>query len=156
MGTTKKVYTSEYCKYDFTEDDKKEIAQKMAMKTLESGELEQQKKSVMTGFKNKIEAADLVARECANHLKDGYEMRSIECEVIRDYDDGVIRYVRVDNGECVRTDDITHEERQMHIDELLKMREHAADKCANEDFEDAEILQIEDNGDQEGAEVGES
>jgi hypothetical protein len=50
-------------------------------------------------------------------------MRNIECIVERDFDAGMTRYVRTDNGEVARTTKITMAERQRNIDELLGDKE---------------------------------
>ena len=119
-------YASEFCKYEFDEGELKELAENMAMKTQEMQTIEDEKKSAMASFKDRLEGAQLELKSCAGKYKDGYEMRYIECEVVRDYDEGIIRFIRTDTGECARVKKMSNEERQMNIDEYEQPDKEAA------------------------------
>lgn len=110
----------QWLKYTFTDTEKRELAQEMANKTLLVSDLEEEKKSVAAGFTDRIKAAQLAANRAALKLKDGYEMRDIDCEVIKNAEQGLAWTVRLDTGELVQTRELTASERQMHIDEALK------------------------------------
>ena len=117
MGKTE--YCQEFVKYELSEEEKRELASIMAMKLLEVDDIEAQKKSVMTTFKERIEAAQYSARTAAQQIKDGYEMRDVECRVEKDFIRGTIRYVRTDTFEEVRSKKMSQEEKQMHLDDAL-------------------------------------
>ncbi len=124
----KKEYSKEFCKYNFTEEELKDLAGQMAMKTQELDTIEIEKKSAMSSFKDRLDGANLELKSCAGKYKDSYEMRNIECEVIRDFDDGVVRFIRTDTGECVRVKKMTNEEKQMHIDDALPKEDSKKEK----------------------------
>lgn len=115
----KKEFCQEFVKCMLTEDEKRALSEEMAMKTLEAEDIEAQKKSVMTSFKERIEAAQYAARSAAQKIKDGYEMRDVECTVEKDFISGTIRYVRTDTFEEVRSKKMSQEEKQMHLDDAL-------------------------------------
>ena len=120
MTTEKVEYATEWCKYEFTEEEKRDIAERLAIKTQELEEAEDNKKSVMSKFKEKIEKIALEVKGSARMYKDGYEMKDIECVVERDFVLGEVRYIRTDNGEIARKHTMTMGERQMRIGQALK------------------------------------
>lgn len=122
----KKEYASEFCKYEFNEEEKQGLAEKMAMSTQEMQTIEDQKKSAMASFKDRLESAQLELKGCATKYKDGYEMRYMECVVERNYVDGHVRFIRTDTGECVRLKKMTDEERQLKIADVAPDKEKTA------------------------------
>lgn len=103
------------CKYEFSEQEKKEIASKMAEATTKAQELEIEKKEVAATIKARIETNAKELHEFGKQYRDGYEWRSIECR--REYDDieGVVRTYRKDTGEVVEERAMTASERQQEI-----------------------------------------
>lgn len=112
-------YEKRWCKYDFTVEELGKIAENLAMKTQELEETENEKKSVMTSYKDRLERVSGEIRVSARLYKDRYEMRDIECEVQRDLDTGEVLYIRTDTGDIVHRDKMTMVERQRRIEELL-------------------------------------
>ena len=86
----RRLFVKEFCKYEFTPKEKRDLSEEMARKTLEREDVEIQKKSAMASFKDKIEKLNLEIRQCATKVRDGFEMKDVECEVIRDYENGVV------------------------------------------------------------------
>lgn len=120
--TEKSEYVKKWCKYDFTDEEKKEIAEELAIKTQQLDALEDEKKAVMSSYKEQIERLQSDVKGAATRYKDGYEMRDIECEVIRDFEDGTISFYRTDNGARVRVDKMTVAERQMKLTEAATVK----------------------------------
>ena len=60
-----------------------------------------EKKAIKAYFKSKIELADSQINGCARKLQSGFEMRSIECNVIRDYEAKTITYIAIDDCRTV-------------------------------------------------------
>jgi len=101
----------------FTESEKRDIAEEMAKMTLLIEDLDAEKKAAMSSFKDKIDSASLAARVAAQKLRDGYEYRNVECEVIRDYELEEVRYVRTDTGEIIETRRMEKSEMQMRLED---------------------------------------
>ena len=116
---SKAEYSMQWCKYTYSQEELKDIAEKLAISTQALEELESEKKAVASSYKERIESAQNDIRGAARRYKDGYEMRNIECEVARDYDAGVIRYVRTDNGEVACETKMTVAERQLTLDQAM-------------------------------------
>jgi len=113
--TEEKEYTKEFCKYVFSDDEKKEIASDMAQKISDLERLESEKKSFTKRIGGDIDIASGQARQGAEKLNSGYEMRHIECEVERDYDLKVVRYIRTDTGETVKEKRMTSDDLQQEL-----------------------------------------
>ncbi|NTW67218.1 MAG: hypothetical protein HGB21_13080 [Nitrospirae bacterium] len=84
----------------------------MSTLTLEINELEEQKKSVMADYKARIDGKGADARRIAQILKQGYELREVDCEELRDYETRTVTVVRLDTGEMVSSRGMTIEEMQ--------------------------------------------
>ena len=111
----KKEYSNEYCKYILNDDEKKEIALTMAQKVSELNQAEDDKKSVMSDFKSRIDGLSAEVNRSATLLNNGYEMRNIKCEIIPDYPSRLFRFVRTDNGEEAKTRKMTTDDLQMEL-----------------------------------------
>ena len=95
-------YVNEYCKYVFTESEKKELAIVMAQKVSELAAAEDQKKAIMSDFKSQIDGLQAKVNGNATKLNNGYEMRTIKCRVLADYDLKEFCLIREDNGEVAK------------------------------------------------------
>ena len=115
----KTEYKNVWCKYQFSQEELRDIAEVLAIKTQDQEALEEEKKSVMSSFKERIESVALEVKGAARNYKDRYKMMDIECWVDRDFEAGLIRYVRTDTGEVAETKKMTMADRQMHIDEAV-------------------------------------
>jgi hypothetical protein len=112
---TEKEFCNEYCKYSFTKEEIDEMSAEMARLVSDLETAEDEKKAVMSDFKGKIDSLTATIRQAAGEINNGYEMRNIKCEVIRDHEKGKIMHMRTDNGEIVRTKKMTDDDRQMEI-----------------------------------------
>ena len=110
-------FSNEYCRYTFSEDEKKEIASDMAQKVGELQRLEDELKAVKSDFKSQIDRVQAEVNNSATKINNGYEMRLIKCEVVKDYTKMTIRYIRTDTQETTKERKLTEDERQMRIDE---------------------------------------
>ena len=112
-------YKTVWTKYTFNNVELRDIAETLAIKIQDKEAIEEQKKSVMSSFKEKIESVTTEINAAASKYKDRYEMKDIECFVERDFVNGEVRYVRTDNGEIAEKKKMTMADRQMHIDEAV-------------------------------------
>jgi len=104
--------TTEYLKCVLTEEEIKEVGGNLARKYSQIQDLEAQKKSVVSDFKARIDGLTAEASRCANIIQNGYEFRTIDCEIVKDFAEGKIRTVRTDTGEVIKERDMTSKERQ--------------------------------------------
>ena len=115
MAEKEKEFSTQFVKHTFTEEEKKQIAQDMAQKVSELAQLEDQKKAVASQIKSEIDKKQAEVNISATHLNTGYEMRSVKCEVERDYKRRLIRYIRIDNGQIGREVTMTNEDLQKQL-----------------------------------------
>lgn len=138
--TTKFEYSTIWCKYKFSEEELRKIAETLAMKTQELAEIEEEKKAVASAFKERGDRVSAEQRSAARKYKDGYEMRNIECEGRRDYDAGIIRYIRTDTGEIAQETQMSMAERQLTLESAMN---DATEDQSLEDEEADEEAEIE-------------
>jgi len=94
-----------------SEDELRAVGDEVARLVQEKDKLEADKKALMSSFKAKIDAADAAISEQSNKIRNKYEYRTVECEVIQDFKSLRVRVIRKD------TQDIL-EERLMNAAEL--------------------------------------
>ena len=87
-------------------------------------------------MKSRITSLEATIKEKVSKINAGYEMIAVECHIVKDYNDSIIRYVRMDTGDEVDSRDMTIEERQMRIDEIDK--DVSADDEETENTEEKE------------------
>lgn len=110
-----KEFSNEYIKHIFTDDEKKEIAIEMAQKVSELSLAEDDKKAVMSDFKSRIDLLQANVNSAATKLNNGYEMQTVKCEIIPDWDKKVWNYIRVDTGMRAKEKPMTADDLQMKL-----------------------------------------
>ncbi len=113
-----------------SDDEYRENAKKQASLLEKNEDLEADKKSFNDRIKGKISTNDAELQILTRTIRDGYEFRDVECEVIEDYDLGLVKVIRLDTGEV-------EEERQMTESELAKRDELFFDQELEEENADA-------------------
>jgi hypothetical protein len=106
-----------------TEDEKQKISKNLARDTMALHNLELEKKSVMSSYKDKADKAQLAVNISARLINDGYDFREVDCEVVRDYGQKVVYYVRTDTGETVETREMTRSELQLRLQDAPRNAE---------------------------------
>jgi hypothetical protein len=114
----KTKYKKLFLRCNFTDAEMAEIASTMADKTQELKRIDANAKAAAAQFKSDKESAQNEIDNAARKYRDGYEMRDVECEETVDFEAGVVRYWRCDNGEQAQVRQLTNEERQMRLDEI--------------------------------------
>lgn len=132
--TEKVEYETRYCKVDLTPEELQEIAERLAMKTQEIDEVESERKSVASSFKERLERIQGEIKSAARMFKDKFEMRDVECVVERDFEAGEVRWRRTDNGQVAHRRKITMGERQRRIEELEEKKEDENVEESNEEI----------------------
>lgn len=111
---TKPLHEQRILKVELTEEELKDQAQIMAKAIAEVETAESEKKAVTSQFKARIDEQTAVARSAGKMLQNGYDYRSVECEIIMD--DNFRTVVRTDTGEIVESRPLNAEERQLRIE----------------------------------------
>ena len=76
-----------------------------------------EKKEAASQFKANIENIENELQVLAAHVRNKYEYRDVECDVIPDFKSGVVVTVRNDTGEVIDERPMTAEERQLKLGE---------------------------------------
>jgi hypothetical protein len=110
-----RIFESCICEYKFNEQEKREIAGRLANGVSELGALEQRKKSLASQIKSEIDAKTASVQLDAEKLRSGFEMRPIECEVVYSDIDGLVRWIRTDTYELAHERPMLPDERQRKL-----------------------------------------
>ncbi|OLS13267.1 MAG: hypothetical protein RBG13Loki_3111 [Promethearchaeota archaeon CR_4] len=105
----------EYLKCILTTEEKRQVADKLAIAVMGKDEAEAELKSVQTQIKSKIAAIDAELIASAEKLRSGFEMRNVECRETRDFDLDNFSVVRLDTGELIVDRSLTMEEKQQNL-----------------------------------------
>jgi hypothetical protein len=100
----------------FTADQLQSKSEELANQLEELGQLEDQKKQVMTDFKGRIELVEASIRVLALHIRQKFEYGEVLCEVMMDTPVfGKKTIVRTDTGAVVGEEFMTPEDRQLQL-----------------------------------------
>jgi len=109
--------SEELCKYQFTEKEKQDLAMQIAESLNKLREVKTLKKAATSEFTSRIDALSAEINSLATKVKDGYELRSMLCKIIKDYDDKKVIYRRKDNNEIIKTREMAESELQLNLDD---------------------------------------
>jgi len=112
--------SKEMIKLFYSDAQKREIAQEMAIKVGELSNLNDRLSSIKKQFKTDIESAELIVKSNADKLRTGYYYDHVECHVLRDFHTKEVHLIRCDNCELIKSRDMRPEELQMTLDEVEK------------------------------------
>lgn len=115
---TEPKYENEFIKYIFTESELKEIASEMAQKIVNLQQTEDDLKAIKSDYKSQIDGIQAGINSAATKMTSGYEMRSIKCQVIPNYEKKIWEYIRVDTGELVKEKRMTSNDLQMEFEDM--------------------------------------
>lgn len=111
----KKENTSQYLKYDFTEEELKEMSEEIARSILERDEATSQLKGLKSQFDSTIKVAEAKISNLAEKLRSKYEYRTIPCQEIINYITGKYTLIRKDTGEVIKERELTIKESQIEM-----------------------------------------
>jgi len=97
-----------------TEAEIRSCATELARVTAQQAELEDEKKAVTSGFKNRIDRCVADCRALAQKVTTKRELRDIDCEWSPS-DGGKMILTRTDTGEVIDTRKMTEEEQQQNL-----------------------------------------
>lgn len=126
-------------RYAFTPDELANKSRQLANACDERSNIVAEKKSVMSDFKSKIDAKDAIVSLLSGHICNGYEMKNVECDVIKDFEKGTKTYTY--NGVPYETVDLSASDRQTELN-LINRSPAASEK-------DSEALEQEIDAEKE-------
>lgn len=100
-------------KYDFTPDEIRAKAKSLAIACSDKSNLEDQKKEMTSSFKYKIDGKDAEINSLSTQISNGYEMRSVKCDVKKIFKQGIKEYYY--EGELVETRKMLESDYQLEI-----------------------------------------
>lgn len=106
------VRIKETLRCQLTAPEKAGLSEIMTQAIMEKEDAEESLKAVKAQFKSEIAAKEASIKTCAQKLNAGFEMRQVDCHLIRDYRDSTIRVIRLDTGKQVSERTMTIDERQ--------------------------------------------
>lgn len=83
-------------RYAFTQEEMSEKAKRMANAVSGKAQAEAEFKSMKSDHKAKIDAQDAVISLMSGHVSNGYEIKNVECDVIKDFEKGTKTYYHND------------------------------------------------------------
>lgn len=108
-------YIEEKLRVDLTEDEVREHADRMATRMEDLELLTDEFNTVKRDYKSRLEIIELEVRQHAQKVRNRWELRPVECEVVRDFKAGVVRIVRTDTGEIAYERRMSNEDRQQNL-----------------------------------------
>jgi hypothetical protein len=116
--------TKEYLKCPLTEAEMKAQAEKMAQNLSQIAQYEADLKSIKNQIGADIARCQADLGSAVEKFRSGFEMRNVDCEVVKTFELNMVRTYRLDTGELIRERAMTLEERQMMLD--LQKKEELA------------------------------
>jgi len=112
IRTTKGMYP---VKCILTPDETREAGFRLAGYYQDIETINQEKKAALADFKNRIEAINDKIHKASIMIKQGIEVRQIECEMVMDYNKNTVTLTRLDTNDVVDRRGMTNEEKQMTL-----------------------------------------
>ena len=105
----------QFTKYTFSEKEKAEIAQDMAARYLEISNHEAELKAAKSQITSKIDSSKAVVNSCSLKLKDGYEMKTMDCKQVFDYEKKTVTVYHPQTNEEIESREMTKSELQLEL-----------------------------------------
>lgn len=99
-----------------TQKELLDIGQEMARSQRLLNDAEGRKAEVAAQIKAEIEGFRNTISDLAMKISQRYEYRTVDCEIVKDFEGNRVDVVRLDNGEVIETRAMTAEERQTVLD----------------------------------------
>lgn len=106
------VHVTETLKCRFSPREKEKLSDAMSRTFMEIATMEENLALIKKKYKNDIEVKQAEHKELVQKHYAGFEMREVDCRLIRDYRDNTVKLLRLDTGEMEYERPMTGEERQ--------------------------------------------
>ena len=100
---------------DLTDDDRLEIAVKLADLDSEENRVEVEKRNSAAAFSSQLNAIKSEQKMLFQQHRDGFVVEQVECYWEMDAAEGVVRYISVETEEMISSRKMTNEERQLKL-----------------------------------------
>lgn len=100
---------------DLTDDDRLEIAVKLADLDSEENRVEVEKRNSAAAFSSQLNAIKSEQKMLFQQHRDGFVVEQVECYWEMDAAEGVVRYISVETDKMVSFRKMTNEERQLKL-----------------------------------------
>lgn len=111
----RKVKCKRYLKYTFTRDEKEAISDSLARNISDLKQKQLAKKEVVKSLDSEIAAFETEVSNLATKVKDGYEYRNIDCEMVFDIETRMKTVYRMDDETVVERLPMTADELQQDL-----------------------------------------
>ncbi|MFA5868027.1 MAG: hypothetical protein WC891_08775 [Actinomycetota bacterium] len=112
MSKSEKRPCKRYLKYTFTREEKEKLSDELAHDVNDLKQKQLQKKETVKSLDSGIASLETEISRLATHVKDGYEFRDIECEMVFDYGSRMKIVTRLDEQTEVERTPMTAAELQ--------------------------------------------
>jgi hypothetical protein len=114
----KPIVKDEHVKHEFSAEERVNLSNDLAQKTIELHTAEDDKKAVMSDFKSKIDGLNAGINSCAHKLQSGFEMREKPCLFEFNAENHTVKITVKETGELVDFRAMTQAERQMSFEDV--------------------------------------
>lgn len=132
-------------KYSFTADERSLLTEKLVDALAEAEEIEQEFKTVKSQFKNRMDGNALEIKNHSTAVKNGYEMRTYQCTMEKNFDSGYREYFDLITGNLISKEVLTSADYQTRMDEDMEeisKNNAIADQTVSNDFQNNESDQL--------------
>lgn len=121
-------------KHTFTQEEKEQKLQQMLASMRQKEEIEAELKTTQSTYKAKINAKDAEIKLTANLLNAGFEDRTFNCNLFKNFDEGKRQYFEIGTNALVGEEQLTAADYQVQMDleeKAIQANNEAADLKAN-------------------------
>lgn len=80
------------------------------------GKAEDELKAFQTAHKNRIASLEANINDLSERIRNGYEFRFVDTEIVTDYNNDLVNFIRKDTGEIYKSRPLNKEERQIKLE----------------------------------------
>lgn len=118
---------------NLTEEEITRCSQELARVTTQQAELEEEKKTVTSSYKEKLDRCISDSRCLARKISTKQDMREVECEWVMDYGNRIAKLFRLDTYEEVERRKLTADELQEELQFTKEEEDDGLTVCGNID-----------------------
>lgn len=109
------VKAKEYLKCEFSEEERREMSMDLARNIGELKEKEAGKKEVVKSLDAELAKLEATIGSLATKVKDGYEYRNVDCDIIFNYDTKKKSFKRLDTGDVFKEQELRGDDLQVPL-----------------------------------------
>ncbi len=102
-------------KYEFSEDEKRQISKELANTNQSKQRLEDEKKAINSNFKAKIDTAISQVNLLSSHITNGYKHRYFKCFKFLNFARKIREYYSFKDGSLIKEEPFSHDDYQQKL-----------------------------------------